>query len=244
MMRALDERLLIVEPDSRQVARLQKILLDNGFYVIGSCADGEEALQICEQLSPTLILLSDALAEPLVVVELAGQLLRQFNLPVVFLSDTEARGSAAMEALAAGFVSRPVREQDLVRSLRLAARLHRREQQLQAENLALRSSGNGRQQPSIQLSQDASYHLYSGTLLRAGRTIRLTPKEQKFLDLLCRHQGAVVAFEQIFVEVWDCEAGNFQSLRILVHRLRRKLGAQDAIENIFEMGYRLNLMGS
>lgn len=240
MAPSLEERVLIVEDEQVQARSLQTALLDSGFYVIGSTDRGDEAVQICADLEPTLVLMDAGLAGKMKGPEAAHQIHRRFKIPVVFLaSDTDSvNADSACQNWPYGYLSRSCQVSEMVATLRQAVQ----------QGKALRSGSRARpvagteKTRTIQVSAQACYSLFSGSLSTGEAQVRLTPKEQKFLDLLGRNQGRVVPFERIFSEVWDNRIDGFQPLRILVHRLRRKLGQGDGIENIFEMGYRLNML--
>ena len=243
MVASLEERVLIVEDEWVQALDLQETLMESGFYVIGTTDRGEDAVQICADLEPTLVLMDISLAGNMKGTEAARQIQRRFSIPVVFLTSYEDEQSfdEACQSWPYGYLNKPCRDTDLVRTLKLAAQQGRRQKiALQADVAAseLHESSANR----IRVSDLACYQLFSGSLSMVNGSVRLTPKEQKFLDLLGRNLGRVVSFERIFTEVWDDKIDSFQPLRILVHRLRRKLGAGDGIENIFEMGYRLNVL--
>jgi len=234
----LQERVLIVEHEHLQAQNLQFTLQESGYYVIGSTDKGEEAVQICADLEPTLVLMDTCLSGGMKSTEAARQIHRRFNIPVVFMtsSEDEPAISEACKSWPYGSLHRGCRDQRLVEALRMA--VSQRQQQREGELAAMGDSKS----PVVRVSEQACYSLFSGSLATHNGAVRLTPKEQKFLDLLGRNQGRVVPFERIFSEVWDNRINGFQPLRILVHRLRRKLGSGDGIENVFEMGYRLNIL--
>lgn len=234
----LQERVLIVEHEFLQAQNLQSALQESGFYVIGSTDKGEEAVQICADLEPTLVLMDTCLAGGMKGTEAARQIHRRFNIPVVFMTsgEDEPGTSEACKSWPYGSFQRGCRDHRLVETLKTA--VDQRQQLVKGELASIRDS----KAPVVRVSELACYTLFSGAIATDNGLVRLTPKEQKFLDLLGRNQGRVVPFERIFSEVWDDRINGFQPLRILVHRLRRKLGSGDGIENVFEMGYRLNIL--
>lgn len=75
---------------------------------------------------------------------------------------------------------------------------------------------------------------------RAGRPVRLTPREFAILRYLLAHPGQVVSAERLLEHVWDANADPFTtSVRVLMSRLRRKLGDPLLIETVVGAGYRL-----
>ncbi len=74
--------------------------------------------------------------------------------------------------------------------------------------------------------------------------IRLSPKEYALLELFLRHPHQVFSSGTLLEKLWSFdETPGEETIRTHVKRLRRKLkqaGANQVIENIYGMGYRLN----
>jgi DNA-binding response OmpR family regulator len=75
---------------------------------------------------------------------------------------------------------------------------------------------------------------------RRGEQIRLTPREFAVLRVLLDAEGSIVTQEQLLEKAWDENADPFShSVRVIVSRLRRKLGPPPVIETEFGAGYRI-----
>jgi DNA-binding response OmpR family regulator len=75
---------------------------------------------------------------------------------------------------------------------------------------------------------------------RAGRDVALTAREFALLYELARQAGTVLSAEQLLERVWDDHADPFTtSVRVLMSRLRAKLGDPPMIETVIGAGYRL-----
>lgn len=69
--------------------------------------------------------------------------------------------------------------------------------------------------------------------------IKLTKNEVKMLDLFFAKKGGVVNFEEIEYYIFpDSDEFKYGAIKNLISRLRRKIG-EDAIVNIYEVGYYL-----
>lgn len=78
------------------------------------------------------------------------------------------------------------------------------------------------------------------TATRAGRPLGLTGRELAVLVHLVQHRGVVVSAEELLEHCWDAHADPFTaSVRVIVSRLRRKLGDPPLIETVARAGYRL-----
>jgi DNA-binding response OmpR family regulator len=74
---------------------------------------------------------------------------------------------------------------------------------------------------------------------RAGRDLDLTAREFAVLRWFATHPGEVVSTEMLLEHCWDANADAFtQSPRVILSRLRRKLGEPSLIETIRGVGYR------
>jgi DNA-binding response OmpR family regulator len=75
---------------------------------------------------------------------------------------------------------------------------------------------------------------------RAGVPLALTPREFSLLRYFMLHPGAVLSTEDLLEHVWDANANPFTaSVRVILSRLRRKLGTPPPIVTIPNVGYRL-----
>lgn len=73
---------------------------------------------------------------------------------------------------------------------------------------------------------------------RAGRPIDLTAREYAVLRYLAHHPGRPVSAEELFEHVWDHAADPLSnSVRVIMSRLRRKLGEPAAIRTVTGAGY-------
>jgi DNA-binding response OmpR family regulator len=75
---------------------------------------------------------------------------------------------------------------------------------------------------------------------RDGRVLSLSAKELAVLEVLMRADGAVVSAEALLDSAWDEQIDPFTTVvRVIVSRLRAKLGQPACIETLPGVGYRL-----
>ncbi|HEU5152928.1 MAG TPA: response regulator transcription factor [Iamia sp.] len=75
---------------------------------------------------------------------------------------------------------------------------------------------------------------------RAGVELPLTARELSLLRYFLHHPGEVLSAEHLLEHVWDAHADPFTtSVRVILSRLRRKLGDPPVIETVTGAGYRL-----
>ncbi len=76
---------------------------------------------------------------------------------------------------------------------------------------------------------------------RAGSEVRLTPREFALLRWFMHHPGEVLSAEDLLEHVWDANADPFTtSVRVILSRLRRKLGDPVPIITVPGDGYRMD----
>ena len=80
------------------------------------------------------------------------------------------------------------------------------------------------------------------TARRDGVALELTPREFSLLRYFVHHPGRVIAAEELLDHVWDGDADPFTtSVRVILSRLRRKLGDPPVIVTVPGVGYRLDV---
>ena len=99
---------------------------------------------------------------------------------------------------------------------------------------------SGEVRPSLLGVADVELDPATMIVTRAGVELDLTPREHAVLAILLRAEGAVVSSETLFERAWDERADPFTaSVRVIVSRLRSKLGDPPLIETVHTRGYRL-----
>jgi DNA-binding response OmpR family regulator len=78
------------------------------------------------------------------------------------------------------------------------------------------------------------------TVRRAGRPVKLAPREFDLLEALLRAEGRVLSSAVLRRRLWDERFEPFENtVRVTLGRLRRKLGDPPLIETVTGSGYRI-----
>ncbi|MBI5957271.1 MAG: response regulator transcription factor [Chloroflexi bacterium] len=77
--------------------------------------------------------------------------------------------------------------------------------------------------PVVRVDDWLSIDFGNGSLLVSGESIKLTPTEASLLHVLIRHAGRMVAAETLMARAWPGQFVNGETLRVHLHRLRRKI---------------------
>lgn len=117
-------KILVVDDEQPARDRLRQILEDeNGYEVVGEAGNGSDAVNLCADLKPDVVLL-DIRMPGLNGIETAHHLNAFENPPaVVFTTAYDEYAIDAFEALAIGYVLKPVRRTRLVAALQQASKL-------------------------------------------------------------------------------------------------------------------------
>ncbi len=221
-------RVLIIE-DHRRMAETIARGLRNHAFAVDVAFDGEEGLE-------------KALANEYEVIVLDR------DLPKLHGDQVCARVRAAGLPARIIMVTAASSTDDLVTGLDLGADDYLAKPFELAELLArLRALGRRSPQamPTVLRWGDLELDPARVLVKRAGRQLILTPREFLVLEVLMRADGDVVSAEEMFEQAWDDRADPFtQSVRVIVSRLRAKLGEPPLIETVVTRGYRMVAVGS
>ena len=105
----------------------------------------------------------------------------------------------------------------------------------------MRAVGRRRDQRSIvRVVGDIEVDLATQRTRRGGRDVDLTAREFSLLRYFMDHPDEVLSAEHLLEHVWDANADPFTtSVRVILSRVRKKLGDPNPIETIEGAGYRL-----
>ncbi|MER5889155.1 response regulator transcription factor [Streptomyces sp. NPDC001941] len=94
--------------------------------------------------------------------------------------------------------------------------------------------------PHVLTHGDLTLDVHRQQVTRGGAEIRLTPKEIAVLELLLRADGGAVSSAFLQDKAWNGDGGHSgNAVRLVVHTLRRKLGAPKIVQTVTGTGYRL-----
>jgi DNA-binding response OmpR family regulator len=104
--------------------------------------------------------------------------------------------------------------------------------------LSRRGDGHGTMLTVGELTLDPVTH----RTWRSGVPVELTSREFALLRYFMHHPGQVLSAETLLEHVWDAHANPFTaSVRVILSRLRRKLGDPPLIATVTAVGYRLEV---
>lgn len=221
-------RVLVVD-DEPQIQRFLKPSLGAAGYEVIAALDGAGALAAAATQAPDVVLLDLGLPD-MDGKDVIAELRKWSKVPIIVVSarDREAEKIAALDLGADDYVNKPFGIGELMARLRAA----------------LRHSAQSAGEASRIVSGDLVIDVAAHSVTRAGKPIKLTPKEFELLAILARNAERVVTHRQLLTAVWGpAHAEELQYLRVFIGQLRHKLrAAPDApqlIQTEAGIGYRL-----
>jgi len=219
-------KVIIVEDELIAAEFLKEILEKNGAEVIDIIDNGKEAITACIEQQPDVIFMDVMLRDNISGSEAAVAISHESDAKIIFLtaySDPEMV-DFAIESNAAGYLTKPYNEMQIIATLRLATETH----QDKAEKAKI-------QPTTLELLGGFTFNTELNRLMKNGRQIELGPKALKLISLLCTQPNISISNEQISMYVWE-ELVNDRTLRSLIFRIRAAT-EEDLIKNVSGTGY-------
>lgn len=220
--------ILLVEDDPAQLEPLRAALTKAG-HIIDAIEDGETAQWLLSQKDYDLLIL-DWMLPKLSGVDLCQEYRHSGKTsPVLMLTakDTTSDKVYGLDAGADDYLVKPV---DIIELLARIRALRRRSSLWQGDKLSL-----------VNLHLD----LNNLTIERNHVIAQLSGREFQLMEYLMRHPRQILSHNQIEQALWGWGTEpESNAVTTLVRRLRQRLqtvGAKDWLENVYGMGYRLNV---
>jgi two-component system, OmpR family, KDP operon response regulator KdpE len=201
-------RVLVVDDEPAILRFLRPALTANNYEVesVGTAADATKCIAAS---APDIVLLDLGLPDQ-DGKEVIRAVRQWSDVPIIVLSarDREIDKIEALDLGADDYLSKPFGIGELLARVRTAIRHHL---ERRAEKPIVKAGS---------LEIDNVRH----RVIRAGREVRLTPKEFDLLSFLARHAGMVITHKQILAAVWGpSHTADTPYLRVHIGHLREKI---------------------
>jgi two-component system, OmpR family, KDP operon response regulator KdpE len=226
-MDSIRYKVLIID-DEPPIRRLLKMALEANEYKVFEADSAKNGLLQTTMARPDLILLDLGLPDH-GGLSVLGQIREWSTVPVIVLTvqDEEETKIAALDGGADDYITKPFNTGELLARIRVALR-----RSFKIEESPVFRSG------SLMVDQNVRVVKVNDD------EVKLTATEYSILSLMIRHAGRVLTHNFIMKEIWGIHyADNFQTLRVHVAQLRRKIEENPSIPRILitepGVGYRL-----
>lgn len=202
--------LLVVDDDVDLLHLLQRRMERDGFDVI-AVEDGHQALIALERRIPDLAIL-DLLMPTMDGFELAAQIKRRLDLPIVFLTSVAEVGKRieAIRLYADDYICKPFEYEELL------ARVQR---------VLSRTAGlTSIHEPMVVVDSALSLDFANSKAHVPGGVVSLSVTEAKLLYHLVRNAGHTLPVATLVAKIWGyADETGPEALRVAIYRLRRKI---------------------
>ncbi|MGB1285576.1 MAG: response regulator transcription factor [Aggregatilineales bacterium] len=211
-MRQRKSKVLLIE-DEETVSQLIVDFLGKNGYDVTAFSDGPEALEYVRQRGLPHIALLDLGLPSMHGFELASHLKAMADVPIIFVTssgdtDTIVQG---LKKYAEDFIVKPFELRELEARVQVV--------------LSRMPSLDYASEPVIKVDEHLNIDFAHNRIVVNGKSIGLTPTESILLHVLLRNAGRVVENRMLIARVWPTEEVFEDTLRVHMHRLRRKLEA-------------------
>lgn len=212
----------VIEDDDNQREFLNDFLTENG-YVVHTVGSGTQATKLLEKLQPDLALLDLGLPD-IDGGSLFSQLKKDYpDLPIIILTARNASSDIVkgFNLGADDYITKPYNAEELLARIKARLKHAQTSSKLKVADLEL----------NIKMFE----------VKRAGKVIKLTPKEFKLLEYLMVNKGRVLSRDMILSRIWlyspDMET---RAVDVYIGYLRKKVDSsfkQKLIHSVRGFGY-------
>jgi DNA-binding response OmpR family regulator len=209
------QRILIVDDDPA-ILRLVRDKFERVGFDVQTAGSGQAALDLIAHRGLPHLAVVDLNMPGMDGFEFCRQVLSFSDLPIIILTavDEEETVIQALDHYAEDYVTKPFSPRELV------ARVRR----------VLRRIGDYAYclEPVTRVDERLAVDFMGQQAFVGDRVVDLSPTEAKILYLLMRHGGRVLRTDYLLRRIWPLEEVFEDTLRVNVHRLRRKIGNNPA----------------
>jgi len=206
-------KVLVVEDDEKIRKLINDHLTRSGFEVI-AMEDGPSALEyVRSEGLPHIALVDLMLPNNMHGFEFSSRLKAMADVPIIFVTavrDTETVVQG-LKKYAEDFVVKPFDARELEARIRVV--------------LARMPSLDYANEPVVEIDAHLKIDFAHNRVVMDAKSVSLTPTESILLHVLLRNAGRVVENRMLIARVWPDEDVYEDTLRVHMHRLRRKLEA-------------------
>lgn len=205
-------KVLLIEDDPG-ISKLVTDFLSKSGYEVTAMGDGPDALEHVKQHGLPHIALVDLKLPTMHGFEVGSRLKAMADVPIIFVTSTSDTDTIVqgLKKYAEDFIVKPFELRELEARIQVV--------------LARMPSLDYASEPIVEVDDTLSIDFAHNRIMLGGKSIGLTPTESILLHVLLRNAGRVVENRMLIARVWPNEDVFEDTLRVHMHRLRRKLEA-------------------
>ncbi len=240
-------KVIILEDDENSALKLNLFFQKHNYNVVAICTNPFQAKNKLSITPPDIAIINISKSESDDGVTLAKFVKNKYNIPFIYISD--CADDAILEKVAPtqpdAYLIKPLHLPSLHATMQMALFKYKTTKEktklltkptntLNIEKLL--HSKKHPQRPIVPFGEDYHLDIEICETFYKEKKLKLTKKENAFLQLLVAQPGSVVSFRQAMNYVWKEYGATQNSVRTLVWRLRNKLET-DIIKNASGIGY-------
>ncbi|EHO6009040.1 response regulator transcription factor, partial [Listeria monocytogenes] len=209
------EKKILVVDDEKPIADIVKFNLNKEGFDVYCAYDGDEALELVEEVQPDLILL-DIMLPGRDGIEVCREVRKKYDMPIIMVTakDSEIDKVIGLELGADDYVTKPFSNRELIARVKANLRRHS-----QVSSSAAEEEENSELEIGSLIIHPDAY-----VASKRGETIELTHREFELLHYLAKHMGQVMTREHLLQTVWGYDYfGDVRTVDVTVRRLREKI---------------------
>ncbi|OET29134.1 response regulator YycF [Listeria monocytogenes] len=209
------EKKILVVDDEKPIADIVKFNLNKEGFDVYCAYDGDEALELVEEVQPDLILL-DIMLPGRDGIEVCREVRKKYDMPIIMVTakDSKIDKVIGLELGADDYVTKPFSNRELIARVKANLRRHS-----QVSSSAAEEEENSELEIGSLIIHPDAY-----VASKRGETIELTHREFELLHYLAKHMGQVMTREHLLQTVWGYDYfGDVRTVDVTVRRLREKI---------------------
>lgn len=205
-------KLLLIEDDPN-ISKLISDYMERHNYDVTAVSDGPEGIEHVKENGLPHIALIDLALPTMHGFEVASKLKAMADVPIIFVTSTSDTDTIVqgLRKYAEDFIVKPFELRELDARMQVV--------------IARMPSLDYASEPVVKVDENLSVDFAHNRLTVGNKPHNLTPTESILLHVLMRNAGRVVENRMLIARVWPSEEVYEDTLRVHMHRLRRKLEA-------------------
>ena len=207
---------MIVEDEKLTMLFIKETLYDYGYEDILEFSSGQEIISTIKNGTiPNLILMDINIKGPKDGIQVATEILKLCNVPIVFMSAYNDKDTIkeVLSVSLYGFLSKPFNERELYIALEIANQSFYNKKQAEVEI----------EKTKIKLYENCYYNLKTENIYLNDNLIKLPYNQKVLIDTLVQNLNSLVDKEALSYNIWTTKNESESALRTVVYLLRKKL---------------------